>query len=68
MVADTVKPHWYGMVAIQNPNYVEGSSSNYDDNVYEQGPLTENECKDLCVNTPACQRILWRTVDLPLSC
>jgi len=68
MVADTEKPHWYGSVAIQNPNYVAGSSSNHANNVYEQGPLTENECKDLCVNTPACQRILWRTNDLPLSC
>lgn len=64
MVADTAEPNWYGAVAIRNPNYIAGVSPN----IYEHGPLTENGCQDLCLNTPTCKRILWGAYSRPQAC
>jgi len=58
MDADTAHPDWYGAVAIVNPAK----------NSYEWGPLTEKQCQDLCLNTPTCNRIMWKRKTLPESC
>jgi len=65
MVKDTTKPNWYGGVAIANP----AGPGTYNPNwIYEFGPLSEQQCQDLCISTPACKRTGWRSNAHPESC
>merc|ERR1719242_1419751 len=65
MVKDPTKPNWYGGVAIANP----AGPGTYNPNwIYEFGPLSEQQCQDLCISTPACKRTGWRSNAHPESC